>query len=309
LNLDALQKLQEQPAVVRESSVEKFRRSMLDNVRDYSAWMIGIIKKEQESHAKEQEKLKFERQQKVRADDGKSQGAAASRPAGGWVHRDARPVEDAKPREKVSGKVTNVWHGRVWVDAGFAKDVTFKAAPGLYKVGERLRNLQVMGYNIEQKCVEVYAPKPDLRRRMRQQSAPPEEAPATQARGARRPAAPKRGQEDRAEKGRAPSTTQRGPPPKAGVPPTDAAKDRPEGGWSHKGARPLKDFKVGEVVSGTVTNVLHDRVWIDVGAERDASFWKPGHDYKVGDSVKDVSISSINLEKSHLLVRAPNAEA
>merc|ERR1712050_552 len=85
----------------------------------------------------------------------------------------------------------------------------------------------------------------------------------------------------------------------------EAASPRPTGGWQHGDGRPLATLQVGEVVEGRVTNVLHERVWINIGAVRDASFWTKSGNFRVGDFVSGMPIISVNLEKGLVVLRNP----
>jgi len=87
----------------------------------------------------------------------------------------------------------------------------------------------------------------------------------------------------------------------------DAAVFRPAEGWVHKGATPLGELFIGKVVAGEVTNVLSERVWLNIGAEKDASFWCKGHSFKVGDSLSGLAIDNIDLKKGYVILLPPAA--
>lgn len=90
--------------------------------------------------------------------------------------------------------------------------------------------------------------------------------------------------------------------PVAASPAVPLAK-KPAGGWGHKGGTLLAELQVGSSVTGKVTNVLHDRVWVDVGAESDATFKKsPEKTFKVGDVVSG-EVSYIDLKTDKKIVR------
>merc|ERR1712039_15122 len=94
----------------------------------------------------------------------------------------------------------------------------------------------------------------------------------------------------------------------AGAPASDAAAAtaRPAGGWQHTGGRNLAHVQVGEAVEGRITNILHERVWIDIGAAKDASFWTKSGNFRVGDHVSGLSVRSVNLEKGHVVLQSPD---
>lgn len=354
LNADALKLLQQQPDDVRQRSVSKFLTSWQQpNVNNVSGWMIGIVRQEEKAGEKEQL-------------------AAVLRPAEGWNRESGRAILDAKLGEKVSGTVVNTMQRRVWVDAGFSKDVSFTTAkPGLFSVGDKLKDLEVVAVDAEKAQVEVklsegfrksrklveetkvgdtlsgtvtstrygrvwvdagftkdisFTARPgrfnpgdrleglevvsvdaekswvhtkltDNFRKHRQQ--PPAGGPRAKAAPAKPARAPARAPKEEAEAEAGADGD------KAKEDQWDAARRRPEIGWQHQGGRPLGEFHVGQVVGGPVTNVLHERVWIDVGAEKDASFWSKEGEWKIGDVVKKVEISSINLKKGHIQVQSP----
>merc|ERR1712039_1038866 len=94
----------------------------------------------------------------------------------------------------------------------------------------------------------------------------------------------------------------------AGAPASDAAAAtaRPAGGWHHAGGRNIAHVQVGEIVEGRITNVLHERVWIDIGAAKDASFWTKSGSFRIGDVVSGLAVRSVNLEKGHVVLQSPD---
>merc|ERR1712096_180016 len=86
-----------------------------------------------------------------------------------------------------------------------------------------------------------------------------------------------------------------------------AAAPRPNGGWDHKGGRDPAEIVVGEVAEGIVTNVLYKRVWVNIGAARDASFMNESENvsYKVGDRVSGLPVKAIDLNNGHVQLQAP----
>jgi len=87
-----------------------------------------------------------------------------------------------------------------------------------------------------------------------------------------------------------------------------AAAPKPESGWGHDGGRSLPELVVGEAVDGRVTNVLYRRVWVNIGAEKDASFYTATETYRVGDLVSKLVIQSVDLEKGHVQLQPPSPQ-
>ena len=79
----------------------------------------------------------------------------------------------------------------------------------------------------------------------------------------------------------------------------------------HVAGRPVAEIKVGENLTGTVTNFFHRRVWVDVGLEKDASFEVQGTVmFEVGDVLEGLTVSAVDLQKGHVRVTPPpRAEA
>merc|ERR1712126_768803 len=71
--------------------------------------------------------------------------------------------------------------------------------------------------------------------------------------------------------------------------------------WLHQQATPIGNLTIGQAVSGTVTNVLHRKVWIDIGYVKDGMFnlvdEAEAQKFKVGDLVENVKVRSIDLTK------------
>merc|ERR1712107_664423 len=73
----------------------------------------------------------------------------------GWNHPDGKALETAKKGDRVSGTVTNVLHGRFWINVGFVQDATFKADPGRFAVGDEIVGLEVESLNRKRSRVEI----------------------------------------------------------------------------------------------------------------------------------------------------------
>merc|ERR1712178_81819 len=82
---------------------------------------------------------------------------AGKRPTKSWIHHNAKPLEELQVGDYVEGVVTNAKYLRVWVDAGFKKDVTFLALEeGQYKKGDRVERLKVSKVDIENLRVQAF---------------------------------------------------------------------------------------------------------------------------------------------------------
>lgn len=454
LGLPALKRLAQLSETVRHSSVNKLLETWRKpHIRSLTAWLLGIIKTEEAAAANAAAEKPLVVQQHTGEPRQEQLEAQSKRPPEGWQHKEGRPIEDAKVGEKVSGIVTNVLHGRVWVNAGFVSDITFKSAPGRFKVDDNLVDLEVVSINVANKFVEAavtrdtrkkstaprarpraVAPKAEAtakaaaapaRRRAASPSGaaeagsvprgaaparPPSGAPtgggagdeaaatsrAAQPDGASGEQAPLPGdasKKRRARRGASAGAKRSPSPSKAseekvqarakwlnsnlftekpiddaaiaamvalGIPQAmklfkevedkagqlkspsaflkaaarregvtqpeaqpkvqsgarktslawkEAATEKPMAGWEHSGGRSLEQLEVGELVQGRVTNVLHERVWVDIGASKDASFWLKKHSFKVGDTVEDIPITSINVKKGHVLLQPPGKGA
>eukprot|EP00928_Gymnodinium_smaydae_P013449 TRINITY_DN14902_c0_g2_i1.p1 TRINITY_DN14902_c0_g2~~TRINITY_DN14902_c0_g2_i1.p1 ORF type:complete len:1151 (-),score=298.27 TRINITY_DN14902_c0_g2_i1:111-3095(-) len=217
-----------------------------------------------------------------------------------WNHPDAKPLSAASVGQILAGPVTNVVYGRVWVNCGFQQDATFLGGKNVYKVGAFLEGLKVLSVDESENRLEV---RPTAATRAaRKKAADAEKAPSTDAgsdaAAAQKPAASaaKAGSGDAAPADAAETTR----PKKARQ---VATVTRPEAGWKHEDARALSEFQIGQVVSGKVTNVLMRRVWLDVGAVKDAMLFAKDNTFKVGDSIEDLVVTQINFDKEQLQVR------
>eukprot|EP00747_Dinoflagellata_sp_TGD_P071358 gnl/TRDRNA2_/TRDRNA2_156996_c1_seq1.p1 gnl/TRDRNA2_/TRDRNA2_156996_c1~~gnl/TRDRNA2_/TRDRNA2_156996_c1_seq1.p1 ORF type:complete len:338 (-),score=43.07 gnl/TRDRNA2_/TRDRNA2_156996_c1_seq1:225-1097(-) len=82
---------------------------------------------------------------------------------------------------------------------------------------------------------------------------------------------------------------------------TEQAGDQGATGRAPRGGRALEDLEVGELVSGVITNKLQNRVWVNIGAVKDASFlaW-PGAPFEVGDQVTDMPIVDVQVDSKRI---------
>eukprot|EP00913_Durusdinium_trenchii_P006741 g6337.t1 len=242
INTDALNRLTALPVANQKRALQKFRNTRRDWVKNDSAWLIGIIKDQR--GAEEQSKPAESEQ----TDPEAAQTAMVSRPKEGW-NREGRSLQQVKVGERLSGKVTNIWKDRVWVDVGLQKDASFiwKGDIKEISVGQTFRTIKVKRVDQKRDWVEV---EPIIARN-RSQSASP----------------------------RFPLS------------------NRPVGGWKHQEGKLLAELQIGETVTGKVTNVLRDRVWVNIGAEADVTFTKPKEEkLRVGDTVTG-TIVEIDLKR------------
>lgn len=80
--------------------------------------------------------------------------------------------------------------------------------------------------------------------------------------------------------------------------------------WKHKGAKKLTEFKVGQFVVGTVTNVIEKATFVDFGAETDGVMPReatPNSVPKKNDQFKDLVIAKIDLEKNRAVLLPKSA--
>lgn len=88
------------------------------------------------------------------------------------------------------------------------------------------------------------------------------------------------------------------------------APQREKKDWSHSDARPLEELAIGDAVEGpvTATRVYQDvlRVWIDIGAQKDATFLAAeGNSFNIEDSVSGLKIWHIDVELGRIEVEGP----
>jgi len=279
-------------------------------VRNLTGWMIGIIKTEKEAVAQEKKRSQEQRD------------AAAERPAEGWEHKGGRPLEEAKVGKVISGRVTNELHGRFWLNAGFAKDVTFQSTRGRFQIGDELVGVVITNVDLEKGRVEAKATR-DTRKRGEPLPRGGRRASTSRAANAPLPLGARTRTASEGS-GQASGRARRPAGARSGRPADEAgggggrrskaegwkaaAVAKPAAGWKHEGARPLAELQVGEIVGGRVTNRLHERFWVNIGATHDASFWHDLGDHKVGDALSGMRILSINLEKNHVVLEKPSTE-
>jgi len=318
VNVEGLRFLKEQPLAVQQRAVRKFLDSWSSSsIRSPTGWLIGIIKKEVAILADEEEakrekvrprKDESEKQDPDKKDsDKKELDAAVARPTTGWDHPSGTPLDEVKPGQVVEGRVTNVMHNRVWVDAGFMNDGTFMAQAGRYSVGDMLRHLEVVSVNHDKRRVELKVTAATTRelRNMAKEAKEAAKAKAT-AKAMPRGAKPKPSQA-KSGTGRTASADERAQAARNKKGWREAMAAKPREGWGHEGGRHLSELRVGEVIEGRVTNVLFERVWVDIGAAKDASFWTKSGGVSIGDVLTGLVVTSINLDKNHVVLQPSQA--
>eukprot|EP00933_Yihiella_yeosuensis_P066444 TRINITY_DN7071_c0_g1_i1.p1 TRINITY_DN7071_c0_g1~~TRINITY_DN7071_c0_g1_i1.p1 ORF type:complete len:1039 (+),score=220.61 TRINITY_DN7071_c0_g1_i1:196-3312(+) len=291
INRDGLQRLAKLPLRNQKSAIETFKESIKrTSVNNQTAWLIGIINKEQKGIEKETSQKSSKNdaagpekktEREVRPKE--VEAARRRKPTAGWEHTKGRPLQEVKRGDLLEGVVTNVYHERVWVDAGLVKDVTFMAKKAtIYKIGEKVKNLKVIAVNVDKKWVEVTVS--NMATKRKQEGAAKEKRPQT----------PKA--EPKASEGSEPKPASW----------KEAASPRPSAGWTHQGGKSLSQLTVGSIVEGKVTNVYRNRVWVNIGAEKDASFYSE-EEFNIGDIVKNMKISGVELDSGLVSIR-PNEE-
>jgi len=338
IGIDALKTLASHPEDVRDLAVKWFLETWQDaHIRKPTAWFIGTIKKAQlyveKGHAmqgQEKESLK-------EMVDASARGLPVKKPMEGWTHAEGRPLAEVKLGERVRGLVTNVIRDRVWVNVGCAKDATFKAvAMGTYKIGDEVKGLKVVSIDEAGERLEVEVPEKRPRAKASSGVAPKQAAPDAEAAEAadgetkaksaaakairEAAAGAKRGDEKPPKKPRVQrpkigdkdtrvenaTLTKKASDKDAPEKLRAAVKPRPTEGWGHEGARGVAEVVVGELLEGKVTNVMYNRVWVNIGAARDASFIKKADvSYKIGAKVAGLSVKSVGLDKEHILLQGP----
>lgn len=85
------------------------------------------------------------------------QEATSPRPRSGWQHGAGQPLVELQVGSLVSGQVTNMLRGRVWVNIGAAADASFRS-DAQFNVGDKLENLRIRDVNLDKGTVLVSAP-------------------------------------------------------------------------------------------------------------------------------------------------------
>ncbi|CAE7837329.1 unnamed protein product [Symbiodinium sp. CCMP2592] len=228
--------------------------------------LLALLRSEAEEARRQQlQELEAENQPKAA---GQARAALVTRPAAGWRHKEGQPLTELKVGRIVSGKVTNCYRDMVFVDIRAEQDGCFRAPKGQFRVGETLRNLAIRAVDLEKGYVHLSAPKPK---------------PA-------KPSAPK-GKDGKAAAGQAGEFSSQ---PQVWT----ALSTKPTSGWQHKEGQPLAELEVGRIVSGKVTNCFLNRVWVDIGAERDGCFRTGERRFQVGEVLQNLTIRAVDLDKA-----------
>lgn len=296
ITLRGLQRLAELPKASRLRAVSSFKSAWSrrkDEIANPEAYLMGIIASE-------------------KGDDvgagATDLATAKARPKEGWDHKGARDIRDFTVGEEVSGRVTNVLRGRVWVDVGCTKDASFYVAGRVFKVGQLLQGMTVSKVSTAdpRPRLEVEPPPSggEVRRRGERPARAkspqtPQDDATTPATGARPKAAAKR----RGGGGKVPG--EREEESIVDGRPMEAARFRPKEGWHHDGGKLVASLRAGQEVVGRVTNIYQKRVWVDIGAERDASFWTTFvANFAIGDEVHGV-VDQIDFDKKRVQLHVP----
>ncbi|CAE7668270.1 unnamed protein product [Symbiodinium necroappetens] len=218
--------------------------------------------------ARRQQLLEEEMQPKAAKAAGQARAALVTRPAAGWRHKEGQALTELKVGRIVSGKVTNCYRDMVFVDISAEQDGCFRSPKGQqFRVGETLRNLAIRAVDLEKGYVHLSAPKP----------------PKT--------AKPSKG---KAPAGQSQSQV------------WTALSTKPTSGWQHKEGQPLAELEVGRIVSGKVTNCFLNRVWVDIGAEKDGCFRTAGRRFQVGEVLQNLQIRAVDLDKGFVHISSPS---
>lgn len=280
---------------VQQRSVTRFLKTWKEErVTNINGWLVGIIKEQKaalEKSAAAQASPKAKAGAASSSSSGKPGGPVKKQAHPDWSHERGKSLSSIKTGDIVEGPVTNVLVTRVWVNAGLQKDVTFESPQGSYKKGDFVKGLEIVRVDVEKQRVEAKATTATTKGK----------GPAPKAKAKAKAAPQGKAAAPPGEKKEAASR----PPPKKEVEEVRtpiaqsthvAAAKRPETGWTHKGGTELAAFNTGQLVTGKVTNVLGNRVFVDIGAVVDASFWTEGTPaFKVGDEIPPTQIHSINF--------------
>eukprot|EP00434_Breviolum_minutum_P006725 symbB.v1.2.005935.t1/scaffold346.1/size246720/4 len=198
-----------------------------------------------------------------------------------WSHGGATPLAEVDVNASYTGTVTNVGQYGVFVNFGAVKD-------GLLKVPSKFGRRLQKGMQIED--LTIASLDPDNGKVLM-------EVDEAQL-------------QNLEPKPRRPSSRGRSPAPKGGA--RSRQRSRPKRTWDHQGATALEELQLGDVFEGTVTNVSVYGVFVDVGAVRDARLNVPaviGRRFRIGDTVQDCTIETIDLEQQRMSVTLPDPEA
>jgi transcriptional accessory protein Tex/SPT6 len=89
------------------------------------------------------------------------------------------------------------------------------------------------------------------------------------------------------------------------------AKSRKPKEWGHPDGTPLEEVHEGLSLDGVVTNVSPAGVFVDIGATRDARLnvqAKIGRRFRIGDTIPDCKVESVNAETGRVTVAVADAE-
>ncbi|CAE7254535.1 unnamed protein product [Symbiodinium sp. CCMP2456] len=221
-----------------------------------------------EAEEARRQQLQEEMQPKAAKAEGHARAALVTRPSAGWRHKEGKPLTELKVGRIVSGKVTNCYRDMVFVDISAEQDGCFRSPKGQqFRVGEMLRNLAIRAVDLDKGYVHLSAPKP----------------PKT--------AKPSKG---KAPAGQSSSQV------------WTALSTKPTSGWQHKEGQPLAELEVGRIVSGKVTNCFLNRVWVDIGAEKDGCFRTAGRRFQVGEVLTNLQIRAVDLDKGFVHISPPS---
>eukprot|EP00929_Paragymnodinium_shiwhaense_P069282 TRINITY_DN34955_c0_g1_i1.p1 TRINITY_DN34955_c0_g1~~TRINITY_DN34955_c0_g1_i1.p1 ORF type:complete len:1084 (+),score=307.36 TRINITY_DN34955_c0_g1_i1:42-3254(+) len=282
VNADGLRALKRLPDNAQVTAVKKFLTSTREkkDVTNPTAWFIGIVNNE----------FKKIEEEKAKPTSTSTSSARSARPEGGWSHESAKELNSVKVGEFVSGAVTNMLGRRTWVNAGLVKDVTFTAGSGVkLEVGTQLDRLRVVRVDEEKEQIEV---KPTTQTYVALKKQGGAQATTTKKNTAKvKEAAGKASPQDKKPVAKAEKKEKE----------RTALAWRPEAGWGHADGKPVSEFHVGQAVEGKVTNQYKRGVFVDIGAEKDASFQAEPNTHKVGD-VLNLSVVALDLDQKRIEV-------
>jgi len=198
-----------------------------------------------------------------------------------WSHPDAALLEEIEVDAVYDGVVTNVNNFGVFVNFGAVKDALLRvpiAVKRAYKKGMALRGLRCVACDPDAGKVVLQPDEQDLL------EPPPKKPP--QAKAEAKSVGKKAGGGE--------------------------GSNKPKKSWDHPEGRSLEEISVGDVFSGTVTNVSPSGVFLDIGLARDARLsvtTKIGRCFRVKDTVPGCTVESFDLERGRVTVVLDDPEA
>jgi len=207
-----------------------------------------------------------------------------------WSHPDALPADQFVVGDIAEGVVTNIGSQGVFVDIGAVTDGLLKLPRSIAKqfiVGDEVNGMTIESVNTDTQRIVLSLEDPLLESGPEPEAPPPVTAP-TRAKSKAQPKA----------KTRAASAS---PAPKAKA---KSSKD-----WSHQDGFSVAELSVGNVVDGTVTNVVSSGVFVDIGAMKDGKLKLPRSNtrkFRKNDFIEGIIVDDIDMENELATLRLPD---